>query len=81
MADHAAESGVVVPSEPVRFNKAPSCIVGPNDDIELPRGSQKTDWEVELAAEHAFPIGKRWAMDERKGLSDVRTLRMVARDS
>lgn len=48
-ADHAAESGLKVPSEPVLFNKAPSCIVGPNDDVLLPRGSTKTDWEVELA--------------------------------
>jgi 2-keto-4-pentenoate hydratase/2-oxohepta-3-ene-1,7-dioic acid hydratase in catechol pathway len=48
-ADHAAESGVPVPKEPVLFNKAPSCIAGPNDQIVIPRGSQKTDWEVELA--------------------------------
>src|SRR5271157_5065740 len=48
-ADHAAESGQAVPKEPVLFNKAPSCIVGPNDDIVIPKGSKKTDWEVELA--------------------------------
>ncbi|WP_439615986.1 fumarylacetoacetate hydrolase family protein [Shinella sp.] len=48
-ADHAAESGMAVPSEPVLFNKAPSCIVGPDDTILIPRGSEKTDWEVELA--------------------------------
>ena len=48
-ADHAAESGAAVPKEPVLFNKAPSCISGPNDAIVIPRGSQKTDWEVELA--------------------------------
>jgi 2-keto-4-pentenoate hydratase/2-oxohepta-3-ene-1,7-dioic acid hydratase in catechol pathway len=47
-SDHAAESGMAVPSEPIVFMKATSCIVGPNDTIELPRGSQKTDWEVEL---------------------------------
>ena len=47
-SDHAAESGLPVPSEPVIFMKATSCIVGPNDDIMLPRGSVKTDWEVEL---------------------------------
>jgi 2-keto-4-pentenoate hydratase/2-oxohepta-3-ene-1,7-dioic acid hydratase in catechol pathway len=47
-SDHAAESGMAVPSEPIVFMKATSCIVGPNDSIELPRGSQKTDWEVEL---------------------------------
>jgi ureidoglycolate lyase len=47
-ADHAAESGMPIPSEPVVFNKWTSAIVGPNDDIEIPRGSKKTDWEVEL---------------------------------
>jgi 2-keto-4-pentenoate hydratase/2-oxohepta-3-ene-1,7-dioic acid hydratase in catechol pathway len=48
-ADHAAEAKAAVPTEPILFNKAPSCIVGPNDAIVIPRGSQKTDWEVELA--------------------------------
>ena len=48
-ADHAAESGAEVPKEPIIFNKAPSCIVGPNDDIIIPKASRKTDWEVELA--------------------------------
>ncbi|WP_116140457.1 ureidoglycolate lyase [Trinickia diaoshuihuensis] len=47
-ADHAAESNLPVPTEPVVFNKWTSAIVGPNDDIEIPRGSTKTDWEVEL---------------------------------
>jgi 2-keto-4-pentenoate hydratase/2-oxohepta-3-ene-1,7-dioic acid hydratase in catechol pathway len=47
-SDHAAESGMPVPAEPIVFMKATSCIVGPNDNIELPRGSEKTDWEVEL---------------------------------
>ncbi len=47
-SDHAAESGMAVPTEPIVFMKATSCIVGPNDNIEIPRGSQKTDWEVEL---------------------------------
>jgi 2-keto-4-pentenoate hydratase/2-oxohepta-3-ene-1,7-dioic acid hydratase in catechol pathway len=47
-SDHAAESGLPVPSEPVIFTKATSCIVGPDDDIMLPKGSVKTDWEVEL---------------------------------
>src|SRR4051794_10084772 len=41
-ADHAAETGAPIPAEPIIFNKAPSCIVGPNDDIMLPRGSLKT---------------------------------------
>jgi ureidoglycolate lyase len=47
-ADHAAESNLPVPSEPVVFNKWTSAIAGPNDGIEIPRGSKKTDWEVEL---------------------------------
>jgi 2,4-diketo-3-deoxy-L-fuconate hydrolase len=47
-SDHAAESGMPVPKEPVVFMKATSSISGPNDDIVLPRGSVKTDWEVEL---------------------------------
>ncbi|GJL89801.1 MAG: 2-keto-4-pentenoate hydratase [Minwuia thermotolerans] len=47
-SDHAAETGNPVPSEPVIFMKASSTIVGPNDDIIIPRGSVKTDWEVEL---------------------------------
>lgn len=47
-ADHAAESGMAVPAEPVVFNKWTSCIVGPNDDVKIPQGSTKTDWEVEL---------------------------------
>ncbi|WJF91797.1 ureidoglycolate lyase [Paraburkholderia bonniea] len=47
-ADHAAEAGLPVPSEPVVFNKWTSAIAGPNDGIEIPRGSTRTDWEVEL---------------------------------
>ncbi|MDB5767133.1 MAG: 2,4-diketo-3-deoxy-L-fuconate hydrolase [Collimonas fungivorans] len=47
-SDHAAESGMEVPSEPVVFNKWTSAICGPDDDVEIPRDSLKTDWEVEL---------------------------------
>jgi 2-keto-4-pentenoate hydratase/2-oxohepta-3-ene-1,7-dioic acid hydratase in catechol pathway len=47
-ADHAAEAGLSVPREPIVFLKATSCIQGPNDDVMLPRGSVKSDWEVEL---------------------------------
>jgi len=54
-ADHAAESGLPVPKEPVIFLKANSAIIGPNDDVLIPRGSKKTDWEVELGV----VIGKR----------------------
>lgn len=54
-SDHAAESGMQVPPEPVVFMKATSAICGPDDDVVLPRGSTKTDWEVELAV----VIGRR----------------------
>ena len=47
-SDHAAETGATVPPEPIIFMKATSAIVGPNDDVEIPRASEKTDWEVEL---------------------------------
>ena len=47
-ADHAAETGAKIPSEPIVFMKATSCIVGPNDTVLKPRGSTKMDWEVEL---------------------------------
>lgn len=46
--DHAAETGQAVPDEPILFNKAPNTLVGPDDDLVIPRGSRKTDWEVEL---------------------------------
>jgi 2-keto-4-pentenoate hydratase/2-oxohepta-3-ene-1,7-dioic acid hydratase in catechol pathway len=64
-ADHAAETGAPIPAEPIIFNKAPSCIVGPNDTVVLPRGSQKTDWEVELAiviGERASYVGANEAL-------------------
>lgn len=47
-SDHAAESGMAVPAEPVVFMKATSCIWGPNDEVVIPKGSTKSDWEVEL---------------------------------
>jgi 2-keto-4-pentenoate hydratase/2-oxohepta-3-ene-1,7-dioic acid hydratase (catechol pathway) len=47
-ADHAAESGMAIPAEPIVFLKATNTVVGPNDDVLIPRGSEKTDWEVEL---------------------------------
>ncbi|WP_110949625.1 fumarylacetoacetate hydrolase family protein [Pseudomonas bohemica] len=47
-ADHAAETGADIPREPIIFNKWTSAIVGPNDNVEIPRNSKKTDWEVEL---------------------------------
>ncbi|HVY20880.1 MAG TPA: fumarylacetoacetate hydrolase family protein [Bauldia sp.] len=67
-ADHAAETGAQIPKEPIVFNKAPSCIVGPNDDVQIPRASKKTDWEVELA----IIIGKGGSyIDEAKAMSHV----------
>ena len=47
-SDHAAETGQAVPTEPIVFNKAPNTLIGPNDKVQIPRGSVKTDWEVEL---------------------------------
>jgi 2,4-diketo-3-deoxy-L-fuconate hydrolase len=54
-SDHAAETGLPVPSEPILFTKSPNALVGPNDDVRIPRGSTKLDWEVELGV----LIGKR----------------------
>jgi 2-keto-4-pentenoate hydratase/2-oxohepta-3-ene-1,7-dioic acid hydratase in catechol pathway len=65
-ADHAAETGAPIPPEPILFNKAPSCIVGPNDDVVIPKSSKKTDWEVELAiviGERASYVGASDALD------------------
>jgi len=64
-ADHAAESGVPIPKEPVVFMKATTCIQGPNDPVMLPRGSTKTDWEVELGVvigTRARYVGKKDAL-------------------
>ena len=48
-SDHAAETGAPIPKEPIIFNKAPTCVCGPNDDTVIPKDSTKLDWEVELA--------------------------------
>ena len=53
-SDHAAETGAKIPTEPIVFMKATSCIVGPNDNVVIPKNSKKTDWEVEIA----FVVGK-----------------------
>jgi 2-keto-4-pentenoate hydratase/2-oxohepta-3-ene-1,7-dioic acid hydratase in catechol pathway len=53
--DHAAETGQAVPDEPILFTKSPNTLIGPNDEIRIPRGSEKTDWEVELG----IVIGRR----------------------
>jgi 2-keto-4-pentenoate hydratase/2-oxohepta-3-ene-1,7-dioic acid hydratase in catechol pathway len=69
-ADHAAESNLPVPPEPVIFIKANSAIVGPNDDVLIPRGSKKTDWEVELGViigKKASYVSEAEAMDHVAG--------------
>ncbi len=69
-AKHAAESGMEVPKEPVIFFKATSAIVGPNDDVIIPKGSEKTDWEVELAVvigKKASYVSEENAMDHVAG--------------
>jgi 2,4-diketo-3-deoxy-L-fuconate hydrolase len=68
-ADHAKESNLPIPKEPVVFSKAISCIAGPNDTVVLPKGSVKGDWEVELA----FVIGKT-----AKAVSEAEALDCVA---
>lgn len=67
-ADHAAESNAPIPSEPIVFSKATTCINGPNDDIMLPRDSVKTDWEVELGV--VIGTTARY-VDEAKALAHV----------
>ncbi len=67
-SDHAAESGMKVPPEPVIFNKWTSAIVGPDDQVEIPRGSVKTDWEVELGV--VIGKGGRY-IEEADALSHV----------
>lgn len=67
-SDHAAESGLDVPPEPVLFMKAPNAICGPNDNVIIPRGSQKTDWEVELGV--VIGAGGRY-IDEADALNHV----------
>ena len=67
-SDHAAETGAEVPSEPILFMKASSAVCGPNDDTIVPRGSEKTDWEVELGV----VIGRAGKyIDEADALSHV----------
>ncbi|WP_242202154.1 fumarylacetoacetate hydrolase family protein [Aestuariivivens insulae] len=61
-AKHAEEAGMAIPKEPVLFFKATSALVGPNDDVIIPKGSEKTDWEVELA----IVIGKKASYVEKE---------------
>ena len=76
-SDHAAESGMAVPSEPVVFMKATSSIMGPNDDVVIPRGSIKTDWEVELGVvigKHAKYVDTEHALDYVAGYCVINDL-------
>src|SRR3974390_3714855 len=69
-SDHAAEAGMPVPKEPIIFNKAPSCVCGPNDDTVIPKGSSKLDWEVELGiviGQRARYLSKDKALDAVAG--------------
>lgn len=68
-ADHAAESGAPIPTEPVVFFKATNTLVGPNDDVHIPRGASKTDWEVELG----IVIGRtcRYLESEAEALASI----------
>ncbi|MDP8603373.1 fumarylacetoacetate hydrolase family protein [Serratia marcescens] len=68
-ADHAAETGTAIPEEPVVFNKWTSAVIGPYDRVEIPRGSQKTDWEVELGV--VIGLGGRY-------ISEADAMRHVA---
>ncbi|WP_412563137.1 fumarylacetoacetate hydrolase family protein [Thalassobius sp. MITS945101] len=76
-ADHAAESGMALPEEPVIFFKATSAIGGPNDDVEIPRTSVKSDWEVELGVvigKHTKYVSKGDALDHVAGYCVVNDL-------
>ena len=76
-ADHAAESGMKLPNEPIIFAKATSAICGSNDDIEIPRGSEKTDWEVELGVvigKHAKYVSEEDALNYVAGYCVINDL-------
>ena len=73
-ADHAAESNLPVPKEPIVFMKATSSIQGPNDDVMLPKGSVKSDWEVELGiviGKHASYVSQKEALDYVAGYCTI----------
>jgi len=76
-ADHAAESGMTLPDEPVVFFKATSAICGPDDDVEIPRNSVKSDWEVELGVvigKHTKYVTREEALDHVAGYCVVNDL-------
>ena len=74
-SDHAAETGQAVPDEPIVFNKAPNTLIGPNDSVRIPRGSTKTDWEVELG----IVIGQRcrYLADEQAAVAAIAGFTLV----
>ena len=78
-SDHAAEAGMQIPKEPIIFNKAPSCICGPNDDTMVPKDSTKLDWEVELGIvigqPRALSLQEQRARRRRRLLPRQRRLR------
>lgn len=76
-SDHAAESGMEVPPEPVIFFKATSAIIGPNDEVLIPRGSSKSDWEVELGVvigKHTSYVDEADALDHIAGYCVINDL-------
>ena len=73
-ADHAAESNMAIPTEPLLFTKAITCLCGPNDDVIKPRGSTKLDWEVELGiviGKRASYVSEAEALDYIAGYTDL----------
>ncbi|HEX8344083.1 MAG TPA: fumarylacetoacetate hydrolase family protein [Actinoplanes sp.] len=75
--DHAAETGQAVPDEPILFTKSPNTLIGPDDDVRIPRGSTKTDWEVELG----IVIGRRTSyLDDREQARDAIAGYLVVND-
>ena len=76
-ADHAAESNMLIPEEPIFFTKAVSCLQGPNDRVMIPRGSVKTDWEVELGViigSRASYVSEAEALDHVAGYCTIHDL-------
>ena len=75
--DHAAETGQAVPDEPILFTKSPNTLIGPNDDVRIPRGATKTDWEVELGV----VIGRRASyLEDREQARDAIAGYLVVND-
>lgn len=74
-SDHAAETGQAVPAEPILFTKSPNTLIGPDDDVLIPRGAQKTDWEVELG----IVIGRHcsYLADEAEAAASIAGLVLV----